>query len=113
MDVSNYGGRSPKTTKRISPEVYFDKIGFASLIETGDPILRSRLGSFQPLAKAALQVSGKSPAGFNLGVNKWIWQRLASRVRNLYPVGCSGAQIIVLFGFRVISGIARPFGFLR
>jgi SAM-dependent methyltransferase len=39
------------------------------------------------LAKAArLQVLGKSPAGFYLRLNKRIWRRLPSRVRNLHPV---------------------------
>jgi SAM-dependent methyltransferase len=39
------------------------------------------------LTKAAhLQVLGKSPAGFYLRLNKRIWERLPSRVRNLYPV---------------------------
>jgi chemotaxis protein methyltransferase CheR len=39
------------------------------------------------LAKAArLQVLGKSPAGFYLRLNKWIWDRLPSRVRDLYSV---------------------------
>jgi hypothetical protein len=39
------------------------------------------------LAKAArLQVLGKSPAGFYLRLNKWIWKHLPSRVCDLYPV---------------------------
>ena len=39
------------------------------------------------LAKAArLQVLGKSPAGFYLRLNKRIWRRLPSRVRNLRTV---------------------------
>src|SRR6516164_7266554 len=41
------------------------------------------------LANAArLQVLGKSPASFYLRLNKRIWERLPSRVRNLYPVRC-------------------------
>ena len=41
------------------------------------------------LAKAATwQVWGKSPVGFYLRLNRQIWQRLPSRVRNLYPVQC-------------------------
>jgi SAM-dependent methyltransferase len=49
------------------------------------------------LAKAAsLQVLGKSPAGFYLRVNKWIWQRLPSRVRNLYFLRCYGAWLHTL-----------------
>src|SRR5207248_22819 len=39
------------------------------------------------LSKAArLQVVGKSPASLYLRLNKRIWERLPSRVRNLYPV---------------------------
>jgi SAM-dependent methyltransferase len=39
------------------------------------------------LAKAVrLQVLGKSPAAFYLRLNKRIWERLPSGVRNLYPV---------------------------
>lgn len=39
------------------------------------------------LAKAArLQVLGKSPASFYLRLNKRMWKRLPSRMRNLYPV---------------------------
>jgi SAM-dependent methyltransferase len=39
------------------------------------------------LAKAVqLQVLGKSPAGFYLRLNRRMWKRLPSRVRNLYPV---------------------------
>jgi SAM-dependent methyltransferase len=50
---------------------------------------------FHPiLAQAAnLQILGKSPASFYLRLNKWIWQRLPSRVRNLYPVRCYGAWL--------------------
>ena len=57
---------------------------------------------FHPiLAKAAsLQVLGKSPAGFYLRLNKWIWQRLPSRVRNLYPVRCYGAWLHTLVCLR-------------
>jgi SAM-dependent methyltransferase len=43
-----------------------------------------------------LQVFGKSPAGFYLQVNKWIWQRLPSRVRNLYPLRCYGGWLHTL-----------------
>ena len=53
------------------------------------------------LAKAArLQVLGKSPAGFYLRLNKRIWQRLPSRVRNLYPVRCYGAWLHTLVCLR-------------
>jgi SAM-dependent methyltransferase len=58
--------------------------------------------AFEPiLAKAArLRVFGKSPAGFYLRLNKWIWQRLPSRVRNLYPVRCYGAWLHTLVCLR-------------
>jgi SAM-dependent methyltransferase len=46
------------------------------------------------LAKAArFQVLGKSPAGFYLRLNKRIWRRLPSQVRNLYPVRSYGAWL--------------------
>jgi SAM-dependent methyltransferase len=49
------------------------------------------------LAKAArLQVLGKSPAGFYLRLNKRIWERLPSRVRNLHSVRSYGAWLHTL-----------------
>jgi SAM-dependent methyltransferase len=49
------------------------------------------------LAKAArLQVLGKSPAGFYLQLNKRIWERLPSRVRDLYSVRSYGAWLHTL-----------------
>jgi chemotaxis methyl-accepting protein methylase len=53
------------------------------------------------LAKAAnLQILGKSPAGFYLRLNKWIWQRLPSRLRDLYPVRRYGAWLHTLVCLR-------------
>jgi SAM-dependent methyltransferase len=55
------------------------------------------------LAKAArFQVLGKSPAGFYLRLNKRIWERLPSRVRNLQPVRSYGAWLhsLVCLGAR-------------
>ncbi len=53
------------------------------------------------LAKAAhLQVLGKSPAGFYLRLNKWIWARVTSRVRNLSPVRSYGAWLYRLVCLR-------------
>src|SRR5438876_8848410 len=53
------------------------------------------------LAKAAcLHVLGKSPAGFYLRLNKWIWERLPSRVRDLHPVRCYGAWLHTLVCLR-------------
>src|SRR4029077_18138653 len=53
---------------------------------------------FHPiLAKAArLQFFGKSPAGLYLRMNKRIWERLPSRVRNLHPVRSYGAWLHTL-----------------
>ena len=46
------------------------------------------------LAKAArFQVLGKSPAGFYLRLNKRIWRRLPSRVRNLHALRSYGAWL--------------------
>ena len=46
------------------------------------------------LARAArFQVLGKSPAGFYLRLNKRIWERVPSRVRNLHPVRSYGAWL--------------------
>jgi SAM-dependent methyltransferase len=53
------------------------------------------------LARAArLQVLGKSPAGFYLRLNERIWERLPSRVRNLYPVRSYGAWLHTLVCLR-------------
>jgi chemotaxis methyl-accepting protein methylase len=49
------------------------------------------------LAKAArLQVLGKSPAGFYLRLNKRLWERLPSRVRDLNSVRSYGAWLHTL-----------------
>src|SRR5437870_11059593 len=55
------------------------------------------------LAKAArFQVLGKSPAGFYLRLNKQIWERLPSRVRNLHAFRSYGAWLhsLVCLGAR-------------
>jgi SAM-dependent methyltransferase len=55
------------------------------------------------LAKAArFQVLGKSPAGFYLRLNKQIWERLPSRVRNLHALRWYGAWLhsLVCLGAR-------------
>jgi SAM-dependent methyltransferase len=55
------------------------------------------------LAKAArFQVLGKSPAGFYLRLNKQIWERLPSRVRNLQAFRWYGAWLhsLVCLGAR-------------
>ena len=53
------------------------------------------------MAKAArLQVLGKSPAGFYLRLNKRIWERLPSRVRNFHPVRFYGTWLHTLVRLR-------------
>jgi chemotaxis methyl-accepting protein methylase len=55
------------------------------------------------LAKAArFQVLGKSPAGFYLRLNKRVWERLPSRVRNLHALRSYGAWLhsLVCLGAR-------------
>ena len=53
------------------------------------------------LVKAAsLQVLGKSPVGFYLRANKWIWQYLPSRVRNFYPLQYYGSWLHALARLR-------------
>jgi SAM-dependent methyltransferase len=61
------------------------------------PILKNHQVFHQILAKAArLKVLGKSPAGFYLRVNREMWQRLPSRVRNLYLIRWYGAWLHAL-----------------
>src|SRR6266480_7701789 len=57
---------------------------------------------FHPiLAKAArLQFFGKSPASLYLRLNKRIWERLPSRVRNLYPIRSYAAWLHTLVCLR-------------
>jgi chemotaxis protein methyltransferase CheR len=53
------------------------------------------------MARAArLQVLGKSPAGFYLRLNKRIWERLPSRVRNFHPVRFYGTWLHTLVRLR-------------
>ena len=53
------------------------------------------------LTKAVrLQVLGKSPAGFYLRLNKWIWERLPSRLRDLHPIRSYGAWLHTLVCLR-------------
>ncbi len=66
------------------------------------------------LAKAVhLQVFGKSPAGFYLRLNKWIWERLPSRVRDLHPVRCYGAWLHTLVCVRANREMYLGTFFLR
>jgi SAM-dependent methyltransferase len=58
------------------------------------PIVKNQQVFQQTLAKAArLKVFGKSPAGFYLRVNRWMWPRLPSRVRNLFLIRWYGAWL--------------------
>ncbi len=53
------------------------------------------------LAKAAsFELLGKSPAAFYLRLNRWIWEHIPSRVRNLYPVRSYGAWLHTLVCLR-------------
>jgi SAM-dependent methyltransferase len=66
------------------------------------------------LTKAARsQVLGRSPVGLYLRLNKRMWERLPSRVRNLYPVRSYGAWLHTLVCLR--AGREQYFGtfFLR
>jgi SAM-dependent methyltransferase len=66
------------------------------------------------LVKAArLQVLGKSPAGFYLRLNERIWERLPSRVRNLYPVRFYGAWLHTLVCLRANRKMFLGTFFLR
>src|SRR6266446_1300574 len=57
-----------------------------SLVQRNFIVISNQM-SHPILTKAArLQVLGKSPASLYLRLNKRIWERLPSRVRNLYPV---------------------------
>jgi SAM-dependent methyltransferase len=53
------------------------------------------------MARAArLQVLGKSPAGFYLRLNKKMWERLPSRVRDFHPVRFYGTWLHTLVRLR-------------
>ena len=66
------------------------------------------------LAKAArLKILGKSPAGFYLRLNQWIWERLPSRVRNLYPVCSYGEWLHALVCMRARRQMYLGTFFLR
>ncbi len=70
---------------------------------------------FHPiLGKAArLQVLGKSPAGFYLRLNKWVWERLPSRLRNLYPIRYYGVWLHTLVCLRARREMYSGTFFLR
>jgi SAM-dependent methyltransferase len=66
------------------------------------------------LTKAVrLQVLGKSPAGFYLRLNKWIWERLPSSVRDLHPVRSYGAWLHTLVCLRANREMYLGTFFLR
>jgi len=70
---------------------------------------------FNPILEkaASVQFFGKSPAGLYLRLNKWVWEHLPSRVRNLYPIRYYGAWLHTLVCLR--AGREQYFGtfFLR
>jgi len=70
---------------------------------------------FHPILTKAvrLQVLGKSPAGFYLRLNKWIWERLPSRVRDLHPVRSYGAWLHTLVCLRANREMYLGTFFLR
>src|SRR5262249_54128193 len=45
---------------------------------------------------ARLKILGKSPVGFYLRVNRWVWHRLPSRIRNLSLMRWYGAWLHAL-----------------
>jgi len=66
------------------------------------------------LTKAVrLQVLGKSPAGFYLRLNKWIWERLPSRLRDLHPIRSYGAWLHTLVCLRANREMYLGTFFLR
>jgi SAM-dependent methyltransferase len=66
------------------------------------------------LAKAAsFQVLGKSPAGLYLRLNKWIWERLPSRVRDWHPVRSYGVWLHLLVCLRANREMYLGTFFLR
>ena len=66
------------------------------------------------MARAArFQVLGKSPAGFYLRLNKRMWERLPSRVRNFHPVRFYGAWLHTLVCLRANREMYLGTFFLR
>jgi SAM-dependent methyltransferase len=70
---------------------------------------------FNPiLEKAArLQFFGKSPASLYLRLNKRVWERLPSRVRNLYPIRSYGTWLHTLVCLRARREMYLGTFFLR
>jgi hypothetical protein len=70
---------------------------------------------FNPILEkaASVQLLGRPPAGLYLRLNKWVWEHLPSRVRNLYPIRSYGAWLHTLVCLR--AGREQYFGtfFLR
>ena len=84
------------------------RIGRENFIVTNSQI------SHPILAKATrLKILGKSPAGFYLRLNQWIWERLPSRVRNLYPVRSYGEWLHTLVCLRARRQMYLGTFFLR
>src|SRR5438094_9123976 len=71
-----------------------------SLVQRNFIVISNQM-SHPILTKAArLQVLGKSPASLYLRLNKRIWERLPSRVRDLHPVRSYGAWLHTLVCLR-------------
>jgi SAM-dependent methyltransferase len=70
---------------------------------------------FHPiLVKAVtLQCLGKSPTGFYLRLNKWIWEHLPSRVCSFYPIRCYGMWLHTLVCLRANRKMFLGTFFLR
>ena len=70
---------------------------------------------YHPILTKALrlQVLGKSPAGFYLRLNKWIWERLPSRLRDLHPIRSYGAWLHTLVCLRANREMYLGTFFLR
>src|ERR1700757_2804555 len=60
-----------------------------------------------------LKVLGGSPAGLYLRLNKWIWERLPSRVRDLHPIRSYGTWLHTLVCLRANREMYLGTFFLR
>ena len=80
---------------------FFRRGTFSRWCSSRENVVVNSQVSHPTLAKAArLQVLGKSPAVFYLRMNKRIWERLPSGVRNLYLVRSYGAWLHTLVCLR-------------
>ena len=70
---------------------------------------------FNPILEkaASVQLLGRSPTDLYLRLNKWVWERLPSRVRNLYPIRSYGAWLHTLVCLRARREMYSGTFFLR